>query len=185
MMMPDLVLVSAVIGLSSSRSCNGLNFMVFPLSGTGAAYRKRQRRVSTRPAAHLAALELGGGRGVERHGEPGDVAVVVAAAYLAVAIEPGDGGAVAQRHGHFARRRLAAQHVLDRAQELVDTLPAQRGHRELTGALGTDRTPALQDAALFGGQRIDLVQRLHYRGAATLLDRPDGAQHFLDVGALA
>src|SRR5947209_18670663 len=99
MMMPDLVLVSAVVGLSSNRSCNGLNFMVFPLSGTGAAYRKRQRRVSTRPVRHPAPLELGGRRRVERHGEAGNLAIVMTAAHVAVAIEPGDGGAVAQRDG--------------------------------------------------------------------------------------
>src|SRR3954470_19012433 len=155
MMMPDLVLVSAVVGLSSNRSCNGLNFMVFPLSGTGAAYRKRQRRVSTRPVRHPAPLELGGRRRVERHGEAGNLAIVMTAAHVAMAIEPGDGGAVAQRDGDFACRRLPAQHVLDRAQELIHALPAQCGNRELAGPFGTHRSPALQDTALLGRQRVD------------------------------
>ena len=35
MMMPALVLVSAANGLSRSRSCKGLNFMMFPSSGMG------------------------------------------------------------------------------------------------------------------------------------------------------
>src|SRR3954465_12443048 len=98
MMMPALVLVSAESGLRSKRACKGLNFMVFPLSGTGAAYRKQARQVSTRQLP----LQLGGRRGIQRHRQAGYVTLVLAAAHVAVAVKPGDGDAVAQRDGDFA-----------------------------------------------------------------------------------
>src|SRR5476651_64343 len=113
MMMPDLVLVSASVGFNSRRSCNGLNFMVFPLSWNRAAYRKRRRLVSTRHPA----LELGGRGRVQGHREPGNFALVVAAADIAVAIEPGKGGAVAERHRNLTSRGLAAEPIFDCFQE--------------------------------------------------------------------
>src|SRR5262245_23105836 len=98
MMMPALVLVSAVIGFTSSRSCKGLNFMVFPSVWTGPPYRYPGRPVSTRQPP----LELGGGCRIQGHRQPGDLAIVMTAPDLAMAIEPGDGGAVAQRHRNLA-----------------------------------------------------------------------------------
>src|SRR5690348_9455635 len=90
MMIPALVLVSAESGFSSSRSCKGLNFICFLCLRTGAAYRKRPRRVSTREPS----LELRGRCGIQRHAKAGDVTVILAAAHVAVAVKPGDGGAV-------------------------------------------------------------------------------------------
>src|SRR6185436_4746278 len=158
MMMPALVLVSAVIGLINKRSCKGLNFMVFPLSGIGAAYRERRLQVSTR--AVLPALELGRCRGVERDAEPRDLAIVPAAAHVAVTVQPGDGRPVTQRHGDLARRRLAAQLVFARTQEFLDPFPAQRRNRILAHPLRADRGAGLQDGALLDRQGIDLVQCL-------------------------
>ena len=61
--------------------------------------------MSTRQAA----LELRRGGGVERHRQTGDFAVVAAAAHLAVAVEPGDRGAVAQRHRRLRALRRAGR----------------------------------------------------------------------------
>src|SRR5581483_10547255 len=84
---------------------------------TGAAYRKRPCWVSTRQPP----LELRGSGVVERHTEARHVAIVLTAAHVSIAIEPGDGGAVAQRYGHLTGLR-AAQPLLDRLQEDSDAL---------------------------------------------------------------
>ena len=182
--MPALVLVSADSGFSSSRSCNGLNFMVFPSSGTGAAYRKRPCRVSTR--RFTPALELGRGGGVERHRQPGDLAVVAPAAHLAVAVEPGDGGAVAQRHRDLAGRAGLAEQLLDRLQKRVDPLPAQRRNRKLARALGPDR----QSGSAGCGAARAAARRSCSAPRSSACRRPPRSrraslQHLLDVGALA
>src|SRR5262245_66684890 len=102
----------------------------------------------------------------------GRLTVVVAAAHLAVAINPGDRGAIAQRYGHLARLSLPVQERLDGLEKLLDALPAQRRDRELAGPIGPRRRTSLQDAPPLGRHGIDLVQRLDQGCTAALLDCP-------------
>src|SRR5471032_1137560 len=167
MMMPDLVLVSAANGFNRSRSCSGLNFMVLFLRlGTGAAYRKRPRRVSTRLGLGTAAVELGGGGRVERDRQMGHFLVVAAVADVAVAVQPGDRGAIAERHVDDAWRSCLVEAVADRLEKLVDALTRQGRDRIVPCALRAGRRTALEDVPIFLGERIDLVQRLDENRAA-------------------
>src|SRR3954466_3831360 len=136
MMMPDLVLVSAPIGFNRRRSCSGLNFMVLFLRlGTGAAYRKRPRGVSTRLGLGKAAVELGGGGGIERDRQMGHFLIVAAAADVAVAVQPGDRGAIAERYVDNPGRPRFVEAVADRLEKLVDALARQGRDRVVPRAL--------------------------------------------------
>src|SRR5476651_161451 len=152
MMMPDLVLVSAAIGFNRRRSCSGLNFMVLFLRlGTGAAYRKRPRGVSTRLGLGLemgaAAVELSGGRGIERDRQMGHFLVVAAVADVAMAVQPGDRGAIAQRYVDDPGRACLVQAVADRLEQLVDALTRQGRDRIVPRALHAGRRTALEDVS--------------------------------------
>src|SRR5471030_286354 len=161
MMMPDLVLVSAAIGFNRSRSCSGLNFMVLFLRlGTGAAYRKRPRGVSTRLGLGTAAVELGGGGRVECDRQMGHFLVVAAVANVAMAVQPGDRGAIAQRYVDDPRHARLVQAIADRLEQLVDALTRQGRDRIVPRALHAGRRTALEDVSVLLGERIDLVQRL-------------------------
>ena len=127
--MPDLVLVSAASRLQQQPVVQGLEFHdvssvweLAPLIGSG------RRRVSTRAAGARTAPR-------RRHRAPpseaGHFAVVLAAAHVAVAVEPGDGGAIAQRHRHLARLAPPGSgNPRSPRSSCVDALPAQRRHRD-------------------------------------------------------
>ena len=129
--------------------------MVFPLIGT-AAYRERPQPLSTRQPA----LELSRRGRIERHRETGHVAVVAAAAHLAVAVEPGDGGTVAQRHRHLARLAARAEQIADRLEKLAPRPRPSSPTPGTGGPLGAGGAARLQGVPRLRRQRIDLVQRL-------------------------
>ena len=101
-----------------------------------------------------------------------------------MAVEPGDRGAIAQRHGDFAGFARAGEEIADRLEELVDPLARHGRNRVLAGPLGAGGGPGLQGAPRVGGQDVDLVQRLDERRAFALADRAQLAQHGFDIGAL-
>src|SRR4029453_8038375 len=112
--------------------------------------------VSTREPA----FELGRGGGIERDRQSRDLAVVVAAPDLAVAVEPGNRGAVGKWYRHLARLPGAAEEIADRLEKLVDALPGQGRDGILPRALGAGVRPRLQASAGIVRHGIDLVQRL-------------------------
>src|SRR5476651_331860 len=170
MMMPDFVFVSAAIGFNRSRSCSGLNFIaLFLRLGTGAAYRKRPRGVSTRLGLGTAAVELGGGGRVERDRQMGHFLVVAAVSDVAMAVQPGDRGAIAQRYVDDPRHARLVQAIADRFEQLVYALARQGRNRIMPRPLRPGRGAVREDVAVLLRERIDFVQRLDEDRAA--LDR--------------
>src|SRR6185369_7517082 len=133
----------------------------------GAAYRFCAALVSTREPP----FELGAGRGVERDGQQGHLAIVAAIADLTMAVEPGDGGAIAERHRDLARRPGAAEKFADRLQKLVDALSGQGRYGVLARAFGAGSGTGLQVIPAVGWQGVDLVQGFDQGCASPLLKR--------------